>query len=238
MNATSSTAPTISATANTGWPIASFVVAEATAAIRRGTEPEQGVGRATMPRARSPSREGCPPAETPARAASAIRRRDRLGRRRSWPRVWPAGRGTGSSPPSLASTSRASPRRGRRRAPWTSAKPSIGCCVRTVSGAALSSGARPVPAAAGRADLLERGARARSSTVRSKPSADVSRASDRPIWSEGHQRREGDGHGGRPSRSQASGPANPSPRLARASAAARGPARREQGPGGEDQRRA
>ena len=37
MNASSSTTPTISATAKMGWPIASFVVAEATAAMRRGT---------------------------------------------------------------------------------------------------------------------------------------------------------------------------------------------------------
>ena len=37
MKAASSTAPTISATVKIGWPIASFVVAEATAATRRGT---------------------------------------------------------------------------------------------------------------------------------------------------------------------------------------------------------
>ena len=37
MNASSITTPTISATAKIGCPIASFVVAEATAAMRRGT---------------------------------------------------------------------------------------------------------------------------------------------------------------------------------------------------------
>ena len=105
---------------------------------------------------------------------------------------------------------------------FVSAKPSIGCCVRTTSGASLSSSKEASSCGLRSSGISWSVAPDGTIVLTDTRSADVKRTSDRQICPIGTSGAHATATPASVSRSQAIGPAKPSRRLVRASAAARG----------------